>query len=123
PHKPLIWILAMSDGKAMDEILDTMIKPNSGDCVATVEFGEVGGMPWVKACESATLAEEVRKVPGLGQAKSFGSDLKAALDWAEQQSLALGTSEGEGSIVIAGSLYLVGAVLRELREASMQTQQ
>ncbi|KZZ86979.1 dihydrofolate synthetase Fol3 [Ascosphaera apis ARSEF 7405] len=119
-EKPLVWILAMSEGKSMDEILDTIIRPNSGDYIATVEFGAVDGMPWVRPCESTALAGEVSKVQGLGEIKSFGADLKGALRWAEGKAVALGTNDNEGSIVIAGSLYLVGSVLRELREAGMQ---
>ncbi|KAI5283520.1 folylpolyglutamate synthase [Ascosphaera aggregata] len=113
--KPLTWVLAMSEGKSVEEILGTIIKAGSGDFIATVEFGEVDGMPWVKAHDSKVLIKELEKIDGLGEKKSFGRDVKGALKWAENKSNAIGGREEEGSIAIAGSLYLVGEILREKR--------
>ena len=45
--KKVVWVLAASQGKELDGILRSLLRP--GDCVAAVQFGPVDGMPWVGA--------------------------------------------------------------------------
>lgn len=102
----ITWIIAVSQGKSLPEILGPLIK--SGDSVAVVAFGPVDGMPWVKPMAPATLAEYIHSLPGLERIEVFGNRIADALRW--------GSDTGtENPLVIAGSLYLVSDVLRLLR--------
>lgn len=78
------------------------------------------GMPWVKAMGSAKVLRAARAVVGGGQSRlvqsdenagdnAFGRDVVGGLKRASEVA-------GEGPLVVAGSLYLVGSVLRALRE-------
>jgi folylpolyglutamate synthase len=103
------WVVAASGGKELKSLLEPLIRP--GDCISTVEFGPVDGMPWVKATDPVEILN-VAVALGLDQSLQYnaGSDLSAALRWATE------TAAG-GPLVIAGSLYLVSDVLRLLRKA------
>ncbi|KAK6342876.1 folylpolyglutamate synthase [Orbilia javanica] len=103
-QRNVTWVVGISHGKDAKGILGEFLK--EGDVVSTVEFGPVDGMPWVKAEESAVLAKEAEKLVGpRGLVRSWGSDLKGAVQW----SCEVGC---DGPIVIAGSLYLAGDVTR-----------
>ncbi|KAF3179326.1 folylpolyglutamate synthase [Orbilia oligospora] len=103
-QRNVTWVVGISHGKDVPAILGEFLK--EGDVVSTVEFGPVDGMPWVKAEESALVAKEAEKLVGpKGLVRSWGSDLKGAVQW----SCEVGC---EGPIVIAGSLYLAGDVTR-----------
>jgi len=112
------WLLAASDSKNIEELLAPLLKP--GDAFCAVEFGPVDGMPWVKAMGSAKVLRAARAVVGGGQSRlvqsdenagdnAFGRDVVGGLKRASEVA-------GEGPLVVAGSLYLVGSVLRALRE-------
>ncbi|KAF3909147.1 hypothetical protein ABW21_db0207947 [Orbilia brochopaga] len=99
-QRNVTWVVGISHGKDAASILGQFLK--EGDVVSTVEFGPVDGMPWVKPTESAALAKEAEKLVGpKGLVRSWGADLKGAVQW----SCEVGC---EGPIVIAGSLYLAG---------------
>ncbi|KAG8624458.1 hypothetical protein KVT40_007525 [Elsinoe batatas] len=98
------WIVAASQGKDLAEMLRILLR--EGDTVFAVEFGPVDGMPWVMPQESLDIAKNASSLIH-GQHQAYGRDvLRAAKD----------ASFKEGRIVIAGSLYLVGDVLRLLRQ-------
>ncbi|KAJ9270930.1 hypothetical protein DTO212C5_2875 [Paecilomyces variotii] len=101
------WVVAASRGKDLKGLFHPIIKP--GDNVATVAFGPVDGMPWVKAVDPSELITSIQDIEGIGKTKNFDTDIVGALNWAST------TSQG-GPLVIAGSLYLVSDVLRLLRE-------
>ncbi|OKL58981.1 hypothetical protein UA08_05762 [Talaromyces atroroseus] len=103
---PVTWVVAVSQGKDLSELLQPLIHP--GDNVAVVAFGPVDGMPWVKATDTATVAEHAKSIPGVGQVESFGADILSALAWAS-------LSANQGPLAIAGSLYLVSDIFRLLR--------
>ncbi|KAH9839639.1 dihydrofolate synthetase-like protein [Teratosphaeria destructans] len=105
---PVSWVLAFSDTKDVQEMLKTLLQP--GDRVFAVEFGPVADMPWVKAMDCRIMAEAVGKMSDMEdvRAQSFGDDVVAAIRAA---------GEDERPVVVAGSLYLVGDVLRNLRDA------
>lgn len=107
PSKPVTWVLAASKGKDISEIIKLLIQP--GDSVAAVQFGPVGGMPWVKPAETTAILEAVSQYTS--SLHDATSDVSGALDWANK------TANG-GPLVIAGSLYLVSDVLRLLRDAN-----
>jgi folylpolyglutamate synthase/dihydrofolate synthase len=109
------WLLAASDSKNIEELLTPLLKP--GDAFCAVEFGPVDGMPWVKAMGSEKVGRAARAV--LGEQESdeadvaelaFGRDVVGGLKRASEIA-------DEGPLVVAGSLYLVGSVLRALRES------
>ncbi|KAJ5151428.1 uncharacterized protein N7482_010680 [Penicillium canariense] len=102
------WVVAASSGKDLAGVLCSIIRP--GDNVATVEFGPVDGMPWVKPTSAVELASAVQSLSEIGQVESFEGDLLPAIKWASK------VAHGR-PIVIAGSLYLVSDVYRLLRDA------
>lgn len=103
----VVYVLAASRGKELDNILKPLLK--GGDCVTAVEFGPVDGMPWVKAMAAEVILDEATKA-GVDKSRQYnaGDDLSGALRWAAE------VSQG-GPLVIAGSLYLVSDVLRLMR--------
>lgn len=103
------WVIAASQGKEAGGILGHLLK--SGDCVASVQFGAVDGMPWVKAMAPEEILTAATTV-GISTSHIYnaGSDISGALRWATI------VAQG-GPIVVAGSLYLVSDVLRLLRDA------
>jgi folylpolyglutamate synthase/dihydrofolate synthase len=107
------WLLAASDSKNIEELLAPLLKP--GDAFCAVEFGPVDGMPWVKAMGSEKVGRAARAVlgeEGDGDIANwaFGRDVVGGLKRASEIA-------DEGPLVVAGSLYLVGSVLRVLRES------
>jgi folylpolyglutamate synthase/dihydrofolate synthase len=109
------WLLAASDSKDIHELLRPLLR--AGDDFCAVEFGAVDGMPWVKAMGSEKVAGAARAVlteKGGDAAVIVGSafvrDVVAGLKRASE------IADG-GPMVVAGSLYLVGSVLRALRES------
>lgn len=103
------WVLAASRGKELDGILKPLL--HSGDCVASVQFGQVDGMPWVKAMDPDDILVSAAAA-GVRQTCLYNAsdDISGALRWATE--VAAG-----GPLVIAGSLYLVSDVSRLLRKA------
>ncbi|KAK5171331.1 folylpolyglutamate synthase [Saxophila tyrrhenica] len=113
PHvsQRVTWVLAASDTKDPKDILTPLLK--DGDTVVAVEFGPVDGMPWVKPLNNERLLEAARSVVSDLESLNVhtaGKDVLAALRTASQMA-------NGGPMVIAGSLYLVGDVLRLLRDA------
>jgi folylpolyglutamate synthase/dihydrofolate synthase len=108
------WLLAASDSKNIEELLAPLLK--LGDAFCAVEFGPVDGMPWVKAMGSEKVGRAARAV--LGEQESNETDVE---EWAFGRDVVGGLKRAseianEGPLVVAGSLYLVGSVLRALRE-------
>lgn len=109
------WVLAASHGKELAGILKPLLQ--QGDCVTSVEFGPVDGMPWVKPELAAEILDSAAKAGiGRSQLHDSGKDLSGALRWAAEVA-------NGGPLVIAGSLYLVSDVLRLLRNAEEIKQQ
>ncbi|TLS30112.1 hypothetical protein PpBr36_02829 [Pyricularia pennisetigena] len=106
-NDPVTWVLAASAGKDVAGIFELLIKPQ--DRVAAVRFGPVDGMPWVVP-EDPDLILKLASDLGVDRSRLFNSDtdLRQALKWA------VSTSRDQ-PVVIAGSLYLAGDVLRLLR--------
>lgn len=104
-QKPVTWVIAVSRGKDVREMLRLLLKP--GDTLVTVEFGSVDGMPWVQAMPQDEIAQAARDVCKL--CHTIPSDsVSDALCRATKISHEL-------PLVVAGSLYLVSDVLRLLR--------
>ncbi|OQO03009.1 hypothetical protein B0A48_11293 [Cryoendolithus antarcticus] len=108
------WVLAASSTKDVAALIKGF-GVETVDDVLTVEFGEVDGMPWVKAMSAEKVSQAVREVTNRndaesGQRQSLGADVESGLKAACQAS-------NGGPLIIAGSLYLVGDVLKLVRRA------
>lgn len=105
-NKPVTWVLAATQGKDVSEMFKLLLR--DGDSIASVEFGPVDQMPWVKPTSSTTLLGAASQC-GLVLSSQFdaSTDVRSALDWASR------TANG-GPLVIAGSLYLVSNIFKLL---------
>jgi len=106
----MTWVLAVKNDKEVQTILSILLRPQ--DNIVTCSFGQVDGMPWVKSMDAVSLADCVREsspTTGIVEAAEGGS-VKAAITRAVRIA-------GQGPICVAGSLYLVGDVLRLMRDA------
>lgn len=97
---PVAYVLAFSQGKDLGDILAHLLR--DGDIVVATTFGEVDGMPWIRP----TAAEDVGAA-----ASQFTPNVTIEPDLG--RALALPSPHGVPTVV-AGSLYLVGDVVRRL---------
>jgi len=105
----ITWLIAASDSRDPKDILVPLLR--DGDAVFAVQFGPVDGMPWVKPASTSSLLSAAKASVSSADSLSThdcGGDVLAALRAASYQATG-------GPLVIAGSLYLVGDVLRLLR--------
>ena len=107
-HRPVTWIIAISKGKDIKELLCFLLR--SGDNLVAVEFGPVDGMPWVCPEEADSILGAARDLGISNCSQSMSGNLAQAL------RSAVGLSNG-GPVVAAGSLYLVSDMLRLLKQA------
>lgn len=106
-HGPVTWVIAMSKGKDVQELLACLLKLN--DNFIAVKFGPVDGMPWVRPEERETLVAAAQGLDVEGLSTHTEEKLDLGLRWAAKL-------ENGGPLVVAGSLYLVSDVLRMLRD-------
>jgi dihydrofolate synthase len=104
PGGHVTWVVAMSKGKPIHELLGHWVQP--GDTVIATQFGAVDGMPWVES----TAAEDISDV-------ALELDCRSAVAKNAKEALmcAVETARG-GPLVVGGSLYLVSDVLRCFRD-------
>jgi dihydrofolate synthase len=113
----LFYILGLSHSppKTPLDVLQPLLPPSTPMSrpveigVALLEFSSPAGMPWVKPVPPADIAADVRKlVPDADiWMPAKGVSLDGALKWCARQ-----IGEGEGLVVLAGSLYLVADLYR-----------
>ncbi|THY28273.1 FolC bifunctional protein [Aureobasidium pullulans] len=109
--RSVVWVLAASKGKDLAGMFELLLAGRPDDMVVATEFGTVDGMPWI----TATSAEDVKAAVAdiLNQdTMVVEKDITAALKKASRLA-----EEKDALLVIAGSLYLVGDVLRLVRSA------
>ena len=107
---PVTWIIAMSKGKDIQQILPFLIRP--GDNIVAVEFGPVDGMPWVQPAAAEDVLHSANSIGISAYRPGNPCNIEDALHQASE--IARG-----GPLVIAGSLYLVSDVLRVMRRSGM----
>lgn len=108
------WLIGMKRGKEINTILQTLIR--DGDNVVTCSFGPVDGMPWVQSLDASDLAAQVRQwTSGHVESAPAAPDGEGSGNVASAIALAVSAARG-GPLCIAGSLYLVGDVLRLVEE-------
>ncbi|KAL2402390.1 hypothetical protein ABEF95_001226 [Exophiala dermatitidis] len=140
---PLTWILSAKSDKDIRTILSILLANGPSDTVVTCSFGPVAGMPWVKSMDALELAKLVSELITDGNvvvAESVGDAVQKAVEIAARgnesesgqnedqeqrvasQSTTLGLQKTSttGTVCIAGSLYLVGDVVRWLRDEHIQ---
>ena len=105
-RSPVTWVVAFSKGKDLRQMLSAMVMAH--DNVVAVEFSAVDGMPWVQAADADDILRAARRVGIQGQTHGYSGNVKGALCLATELSIG-------GSLVVAGSLYLVSDILRLLR--------
>ncbi len=110
-HCPMTWVIAMSKGKDIHELLCFLLR--SGDNLIAVDFGPVDGMPWVCPEEADNILGAARGLGISDRSQTLSGNLGQAFQ------LAVRISDG-GPLVAAGSLYLVSDVLRLLKQAELQ---
>ena len=125
-QRPVTWVIAASQGKDISSMLRHFLsvplrhKRRYPSNIIATKFGPVDGMPWVKAMSPVEIVDQARKVADELDKKEAGPrltiysatpDLKDALRDACDSA-----RDNNGFIVVAGSLYLVGDLLRMLRE-------
>lgn len=104
------WILAASKGKDVTGLVRCLVKPQ--DKVIATRFGPVGGMPWVEPVGTQQIVQASKAVSSeivAVETNNVEAALRRLLD-----------IHASGSVVIAGSLYLVSDVLRLLRTISSE---
>lgn len=102
-QKNILFIMAFTQGKDYSRIIDILVKP--GDRVICTQFGPVDGMPWISAQDCQIVAKYI---------SSRGGHAILAFDPAEA------IDQVETNTVICGSLYLIGNVLRNLRQPNIK---
>ncbi|KAL1302164.1 hypothetical protein AAFC00_002595 [Neodothiora populina] len=124
--RPIIWVVAASYGKDVRSMLQHFLSIDADQrrthppCVIATRFGPVDGMPWVRAMSPVEIVDQVRQTTNQCKSANFSvkpsyqtavNDLRDALE--EACTIA---KKWDGLVVVAGSLYLVGDVLRMVRE-------
>ena len=112
-HRPVTWVIAISRGKDIQQLLHFLLK--SGDSLIAVKFGPVDGMPWVCPEETDSILSAARGLGISDRSQKFAGNIAQALQ------LAVQISNG-GPLVAAGSLYLVSDILRLLKQAEHMDQ-
>jgi folylpolyglutamate synthase/dihydrofolate synthase len=109
-ERAVTWVLAMTEGKDAEKYLKPLLRP--GDNVITTSFDPVDGMPWVKPTPPEVLLEAAKTAePGItGIAMPKSGPLRALC-------AARYLAEKDHPIVLTGSLYLVGNLLKDLRSS------
>lgn len=96
--QPLTLIIAVTNGKKLDTLLKPLIRPQ--DRVVVTEFGKVDGMPWIRAMDATQLSQYI---------KNLTSDVHIV---PKLDEVVKNLKTEKNPIIICGSLYLCGEVLR-----------
>ena len=106
---PVTWIIAISDGKNIADIISHLVRPS--DELVAIQYGPVEGMAGLKAADTNEILSAAKGLGLQEQRLVTSTTIREAL------RIAAHKSDG-GPIVVAGSLYLVSDVLRLLRETA-----
>lgn len=97
-QEPLTFVIAVTQGKNVDPLLRPLIRMQ--DRVIVTQFGVVEGMPWIQAMDIEELAKFIA---------GFCEDVHTVQGVSQLLPLLI---EEKRPVVICGSLYLCGEVLR-----------
>ncbi|CAB4257127.1 similar to Saccharomyces cerevisiae YMR113W FOL3 Dihydrofolate synthetase, involved in folic acid biosynthesis [Maudiozyma barnettii] len=103
-EQPITFVIAVTSGKDLEPLFSPLLRPI--DNVITTKFSSVDGMPWIKANDPNELANIIRE--------KYTTNVRAESDLlnvcAEIQSNS--GLENKRPVVVCGSLYLCGELLR-----------
>lgn len=105
---PLIFIIAVTKGKNLTPLLKPILK--KGDTVIITKFEEVEGMPWIKSMDREDIASSAEKY-----VSNIFIEETPALALSKADIL---SKQHEIPVVVFGSLYLGGQILRMHRQLS-----
>ena len=71
---PRTWILAMSHGKEITQVLNTILEKH--DNVITCHFSRVDGMPWITPTSPTTLAQEAKGIIETGTVREASDGMR-----------------------------------------------
>ena len=104
--RPVTWVVAMSKGKDVHEVLSQLLRPK--DNLIAVNFSPVDGMPWISSETAENILLEARRLDVSKLTQKGPGSIVEALRMAAIVA-------NEGPLVVAGSLYLVSDVLRSIK--------
>lgn len=104
--RPVTWVVAMSKGKDVHEVLSHLLRPR--DNIIAINFSPVDGMPWIASEAVEDILQEARRFDVSELSQKGPGDIVDALRVAAVVA-------DEGPLVVAGSLYLVSDVLRSIK--------
>ncbi|SCV01617.1 LAME_0G17392g1_1 [Lachancea meyersii CBS 8951] len=98
--EPITFVIAVTQGKAVDYLLAPLIKQQ--DTVIVTRFGSVEGMPWISPMELSDLESKAARYTDKVSARP---SIQAVLDEIPH--------DHPDPVVVCGSLYLCGELLRD----------
>ncbi|CAI4035587.1 hypothetical protein SMKI_13G2370 [Saccharomyces mikatae IFO 1815] len=102
--QPLTFVMAVTHGKSLEPLLQPLLRPV--DRIILTQFNNVEGMPWIHAADPKEIKSFI-STHGYTSDVAIESDLHRVLP-----SLAYVSEEQRRPIVVCGSLYLCGELLR-----------
>ncbi|CAI4711295.1 CIC_collapsed_G0042950.mRNA.1.CDS.1 [Saccharomyces cerevisiae] len=103
-NQPLTFVMAVTHGKNLEPLLQPLLRPI--DQVILTRFNNVEGMPWIHATDPEEIKDFIL-TQGYTKEIVIENDLHQVLP-----SLAHVSDEQRRPIVVCGSLYLCGELLR-----------
>lgn len=103
-EQPLTFVVAVTSGKDLEPLFRPLIR--SVDNVITTKFSSVDGMPWIKPNDPSELANMIKE-KYTTNVIAQPNLLKVFPELMEKQ-----TKEDARPVIICGSLYLCGELLR-----------
>lgn len=105
-EQPLTFIISVTKGKDLKSLLGPLLRPQ--DKVILTEYGPVAGMPWISPMAGSDLLQNVKE--NYTANVEFKRNLHDVVEGMGE------LQQTKNPIVICGSLYLCGEVLRLHRE-------
>ncbi|EMG47284.1 fol3 Probable dihydrofolate synthetase [Candida maltosa Xu316] len=103
----IVFIIGMTKGKAVDNVLKHILKEN--DVVIPTLFSQPDNMPWIKPESIKRLGNAAKKYSNIRMLNDDNVHIGQVFKYLEKEETLLNRP-----IVICGSLYLCGDVLREV---------
>ncbi|GAV56307.1 hypothetical protein ZYGR_0BB00840 [Zygosaccharomyces rouxii] len=97
-EQPLTLVIAVTNGKKLDTLLKPLVRPQ--DRVIVTKFSKVDGMPWIQPMDVDQLSQYI---------KNTCSDVEITPN---VDQVIKGLKYEKNPIVVCGSLYLCGEILR-----------
>lgn len=99
---PLSIVIAVTSGKNLETLLGPLLRQQ--DKVIVTEYGKVDGMPWINPMNASELSAHVTK--------NYTKNVEVQPDLSQLVSRMLEERRTKRPLVVCGSLYLCGDILR-----------